>query len=73
MLKPVNCPSCKPTHFHHYECSECGYSFGFVNPHFNFCPNCGGKLTKRAVDLRKRVTAVDVDLKSVVRAKSASH
>lgn len=72
MLKKVDCKSCTPTHFDHYECSDCSYSFGFVNPHFNFCPNCGGKLTKRAVDLRQRVTAVDVALKSVVRGSGAS-
>jgi predicted RNA-binding Zn-ribbon protein involved in translation (DUF1610 family) len=54
MLKLVNCQSCKLPHFDHYECGDCGYNFGFVNPHMNYCPNCGSKLTKRAADLLKR-------------------
>jgi hypothetical protein len=54
MLKPVNCQSCKEPHFDHYECGDCGYDLGFTNPHMNYCPNCGGKLTKRAADLLKR-------------------
>ncbi len=54
MLVKKDCSVCKETHFDHYECSECQYNLGFVNPRINYCPNCGGKLTKRAVDLRQR-------------------
>ena len=54
MLVKKYCQTCKEPHFDHYECSECQYDFGFVNPHMNYCPNCGDKLTKRAVDLRQR-------------------
>lgn len=54
MLVKINCTVCKDGHFDHFECSECHYNLGFVNPHINYCPNCGGKLTKRAVDLRQR-------------------
>jgi hypothetical protein len=53
MLVKIDCQTCKTPHFDHYACSECQYNLGFVNPHINYCPNCGGKLTKRATDLRQ--------------------
>lgn len=54
MIKPVDCVTCKTPHFDHWECGDCGYDLGFVRPAMNYCPNCGGKLTKRAADLLKR-------------------
>lgn len=54
MLISVNCTICKTGHFDHYECSECQYSFGYINPKINYCPNCGDKLVKRLINLRQR-------------------
>ena len=74
MLVKKDCSICKETHFDHYECSECQYNLGFVNPRINYCPNCGGKLTKRAVDLRQRlIDLVAGGQSSTKRHRSCGH
>jgi hypothetical protein len=53
MLISVNCIICDDKHFDHFECSECGYNFGFTNPKCNYCCNCGTRLNKRIIKMNK--------------------